>query len=217
MLAIIWAVKYFRPYIYGVKFTIVRDHKLLIWLMNFKEPSSKLIRWRLQFMEYNFEIIHKKASQNVIADALSRADPNLNHNETLTVKPCTTSEKRINEFNTQLILEIDTNTSCQTTTPFKQKLRKKYSQLSFDFDNIAKILKGTPKANRIRAFLADDNNSALIEKAFLTYFTHKKHFKIIRCKSLLHEIVGNPEQNKFIQEYHSNSNHRGIRQRLPFT
>lgn len=77
-------------------------------------------------MEYNFEITHKKGSQNVIADALSRADPNLNHNETLTGKPCPTSEKPINEFNTQLILEIDTNTSCQTTTPFKQKLRKKY-------------------------------------------------------------------------------------------
>lgn len=77
-------------------------------------------------------------------------------------------------------------------------------------DNIAKILKGTLKPNRICAFLADDNNSALIEKAFLTYFAHKKHFKIIRCKSLLHEIVGNPEQNKFIQEYHTNSNHRGI-------
>lgn len=87
MLAIIWAVKYFRPYIYGVKFTIVTDHKPLIWLMNFKEPNSKIIRWRLQLMEYNFEIIHKKGSQNVIADALSRADPNLNHNETLTVKP----------------------------------------------------------------------------------------------------------------------------------
>lgn len=61
MLAIIWAVQYFRPYLFCRKFTIVTDHKPLIWLMNFKEPNSKIIRWRLQLLEYDFEIIHKKA------------------------------------------------------------------------------------------------------------------------------------------------------------
>lgn len=82
MLPIICAVQYFRPYLFGRKFTIVTDHKPLIWLMNFKEPNSKIIRWRLQLLEYEFEIVHKKGSQNVIAGALSRADANLNHNKT---------------------------------------------------------------------------------------------------------------------------------------
>src|SRR5215471_5792617 len=33
-LAIIWAVKYFRQYICGVKFTIITDHAALKWLLN---------------------------------------------------------------------------------------------------------------------------------------------------------------------------------------
>ena len=33
-LAIIWAVKYFRPYLCGAQFTIITDHSALKWLLN---------------------------------------------------------------------------------------------------------------------------------------------------------------------------------------
>lgn len=45
LLAIIWAAKYFRPYLYGRKFNIIMDHKPLQWLFSYKDPSSKLLRW----------------------------------------------------------------------------------------------------------------------------------------------------------------------------
>lgn len=44
LLAIVWAVKYFRPYLFGRKFTIVTDHKPLQWLFSLKEPNSKLVK-----------------------------------------------------------------------------------------------------------------------------------------------------------------------------
>jgi len=44
LLAIVWAVKYFRPYVYGTKFKIVTDHKPLISLFNVNDPGSRLIR-----------------------------------------------------------------------------------------------------------------------------------------------------------------------------
>lgn len=72
LLAIIWAVKYFRPYLYGNKFTIYTDHRPLAWLYSLKEPNSKLIRWRLRLEEFNFDIKYKKGPQNTNADALSR-------------------------------------------------------------------------------------------------------------------------------------------------
>lgn len=72
LLAIVWATKYFRPYLYGRKFTIYTDHRPLIWLMNVKDPNSKLTRWRLKLEEYDYEIIHKKGKYNTNADALSR-------------------------------------------------------------------------------------------------------------------------------------------------
>ena len=65
-------MKYFRPYLYGRKFKIVTDHKPLTWVMNVKEPGSRLLRWRLQLEEYDYEIAYKKGSSNTNADALSR-------------------------------------------------------------------------------------------------------------------------------------------------
>lgn len=72
LLAVIWAVKHFRPYLYGKKFVIYTDHRPLAWLYSLKEPNSKLTRWRLRLEEYDFEIRYKKGQQNTNADALSR-------------------------------------------------------------------------------------------------------------------------------------------------
>lgn len=71
-LAIIYAVRKFRPYIYGRKFFIVTDHRPLTWLKNVSNPASILIRWRLELEEYEYEIIHKSGILNTNADALSR-------------------------------------------------------------------------------------------------------------------------------------------------
>lgn len=76
LLAIIWAIKHFRPYLYGQKFFIYTDHRPLAWLNSMKDPSSKLTRWRLSLQDYNFEIIYKNGKQNTNADALSRIKVN---------------------------------------------------------------------------------------------------------------------------------------------
>ena len=72
LLAIIWAVKVFRPYIYGRKFVIVTDHKPLTWLFGVKDPGARLVRWRLQLEEHDYEIVYKPGTQNTNSDALSR-------------------------------------------------------------------------------------------------------------------------------------------------
>ncbi|KAM0735324.1 Transposon Ty3-I Gag-Pol polyprotein [Formica fusca] len=72
LLAIVWAVKYYRPYLYGTKFKIITDHKPLVWLFNVADPGSRLIRWRLKLEEYDYEIVHRSGKTNTNADALSR-------------------------------------------------------------------------------------------------------------------------------------------------
>lgn len=216
MLAIVWVVKYFRPYLFGNKFTLVTDHKPVIWLMNFKEPNSKIVRWRLQLLEYDFEIIYKKGSQNVIADALTRADASFNHNESLpeTNFKCPKSENPHNDFNIQLIFKLDAQTSFTTVSPFKHKIRKEYRKPSFDFNETANILKQTLKPHRTSAVFADDHIFNIIERAFAIYFSHSSKFKMIRCLSFLLEISNNTDQNKMILDYHLNNNHRGINETL---
>lgn len=72
LLAIVWATKYFRPYLYGRCFTIYTDHKPLTWIFNVKDPSSRLMRWRLKLEEYDYKVVYKKGSLNGNADFLSR-------------------------------------------------------------------------------------------------------------------------------------------------
>jgi len=72
LLAIVWATRYFRPYLYGRHFKIITDHKPLTWIMNVKDPGSRLLRWRIHLEEFDYEIIHKRGSQNTNTDAWSR-------------------------------------------------------------------------------------------------------------------------------------------------
>lgn len=72
LLAIVWAVKHFRPYLYGQYFKIKTDHKPLVYLFGMKDPSSRLMKFRLVLEEYNFDVEYVKGSDNAAADALSR-------------------------------------------------------------------------------------------------------------------------------------------------
>ena len=44
----------------------------LKWLFGVKDPSSRLLRWRLRLEEYECTIEHCKGKENTAADALSR-------------------------------------------------------------------------------------------------------------------------------------------------
>ena len=37
-----------------------------------KDPSSRLLRWRLQLQEFEYNIVYKRGSSNTNTDALSR-------------------------------------------------------------------------------------------------------------------------------------------------
>jgi len=114
LLAIVWAVKHFRPYIYGTKFMIVTDHKPLIWLFSVSnDPGSRLIRWRLKLEEYDYEIIHKAGRANANADALSR---NVKRN---------TGEEEEEERNIHLIKD-DTDNLRIPTEKEKLQILKEY-------------------------------------------------------------------------------------------
>ncbi|PNF43128.1 hypothetical protein B7P43_G18013 [Cryptotermes secundus] len=72
LLAIVWACKHFRPYLLGRKFQIVTDHKGLTWIFNVKDPSSRLMRWKLLLEEHDYEIQYRAGQRNCNADSLSR-------------------------------------------------------------------------------------------------------------------------------------------------
>jgi hypothetical protein len=64
LLAIVWACKHFRPYLLGRKFQVVTDHKGLMWIFNVKDPSLRLIRWKLLLEEYEYSIQYRAGKRN---------------------------------------------------------------------------------------------------------------------------------------------------------
>lgn len=56
----------------GMTFKIVTDHMSLKWLMSQKDLTGRLARWSLKLQGFDFSIEHRKGSENVVPDALSR-------------------------------------------------------------------------------------------------------------------------------------------------
>jgi len=103
-LAIIYCTNHFRPYLYGKKFTIITDHKPLVWLHSIKDPSSRLWKWRTKLAEYEYEIQYKKGSLNNNADALSRNPPlaiTMPLHKELLVDPESSSDESLFSFPTE--------------------------------------------------------------------------------------------------------------------
>jgi hypothetical protein len=56
----------------GRKFQIITDHRRLTWIFNVKEPSSRLVGWKLLLEEYEYELQYRAGQKNCNADILSR-------------------------------------------------------------------------------------------------------------------------------------------------
>lgn len=75
-LAVLSAIEHWRCYLEnGLTFTVYTDHSSLKWFLNINNPTGRLARWGVRLSAYNFEIKHRKGSENVVPDSLSRSVP----------------------------------------------------------------------------------------------------------------------------------------------
>jgi len=68
----VYALHKFRHYLLGNMFTFFMHHMALVYLINKPQVSSKLARWFLLFVEYDFKIVYKHSRSHLMANALSR-------------------------------------------------------------------------------------------------------------------------------------------------
>jgi hypothetical protein len=68
--AIFHSVKKLKPLIRDIKFTLRTDHKNLTYINN--HASEKVMRWKLELQEYDFDIEHISGANNHVADGFSR-------------------------------------------------------------------------------------------------------------------------------------------------
>ncbi|GFV80753.1 retrovirus-related Pol polyprotein from transposon 412 [Trichonephila clavipes] len=75
--AIYTALNFFRPFLLGRKFKVFTDHKHLAGFLSNKNPSSKILHWKLALEEFNYDIHYIRGSLNSVADHLSRCINNI--------------------------------------------------------------------------------------------------------------------------------------------
>lgn len=63
----------FKHYLAGKKFRVRTDHKALTWMLNWKKPNTtQYCSWIADLQNYEFDIEHRKGTNHVNADVLSR-------------------------------------------------------------------------------------------------------------------------------------------------
>jgi hypothetical protein len=71
-LAVVFAIKKYRPYLEDKPFLLRTDNKCLLWLNGAKDSNTKLTRWSLLLQEFNFRIEHFPGKNNELPNVLSR-------------------------------------------------------------------------------------------------------------------------------------------------
>ena len=75
--ALLIAVRRFSVYFGSSHVLVCTDYNLLVYLGTMFLTNQKLMRWRLQLLEYELEIAHRQGKQNILPDILSRPDKKL--------------------------------------------------------------------------------------------------------------------------------------------
>ncbi|XP_075926286.1 uncharacterized protein LOC142929264 [Petromyzon marinus] len=75
LLAIVFFMQQYRPYLYGRHFTVRTDHAALQYALRVTQPSGQLSRWLEILQDYDFTTTYRKGARHTNADALSRLPP----------------------------------------------------------------------------------------------------------------------------------------------
>lgn len=70
--AVVFALKIWRHYLYGVHVDVFTDHKSLKYVFTQKELNLRQRRWLELLKDYDMSVLYHLGKANMVADALSR-------------------------------------------------------------------------------------------------------------------------------------------------
>lgn len=239
LLAIVWATKYFRPYLFGRKFKIVTDHKPLQWVMNLKEPNSRLTRWKLKLSEYDFTVIYKKGTSNTNADALSRIQiyneetssmianaserlPSVGHSSTASAHTSNESpilevpivDEPLNKFHRQICISVvgDIKKRPTASKPFDTHTRTAVQVSKTDLENdIVNVIKEYVNPKVKTALLINPPLAMYDIIPIIQDKFRSSSMNLVLTKREVENVREYLRQQEIIKNYHDGkTNHRGI-------
>lgn len=217
MLAIYWALKVFRNYIYGHKFKILTDHQPLTFSLSPRNANAKLKNWKSYLEEHDYEIVYKPGKSNVVADALSRVQinsltPTQHSAEDDDSNYIISTEAPLNGFRSQIIIETTTtNPETIITNPFPGYRRILIRRTKFDEQILTSILKEFCDPTKTNGLHTSEEILGQLQEVFKKYFSRPGLLKIRFTQTILRDVTDADEQEKIVRETHERA-HRGIQE-----
>ena len=219
-LAIIWATRKFKPYLYGTKFTLITDHMPLTFIKT-STKNSKILRWRLELEEFDYDIQFRTGKSNVVADGLSRKPENVTLFSTVSDQTNHSAddsddyfihfvERPINYYRNQIIFRISNIESIARETPFQGYQRIFILDNNYTEEKIVNYLRNyhNGKQTAIQAPLELVN---LIQEAHKNHFSAQGHF--VLTQNMVEDVALEERQDAIIAKEHERA-HRGINENL---
>ena len=72
LLGVLFALRTFRPYLFGRSFRLLTDHKSLTYMLERPKVSSVIFNWLDEILQFNFKIEHVPGILNLLPDKISR-------------------------------------------------------------------------------------------------------------------------------------------------
>ncbi len=229
-LAIIWAVNKFKCYLYGAKFTLVTDHKPLTFIKS-SEKNAKILRWRLELENFDYDVVYKEGRANVVADALSRkevdpielktepAELNLQsadsgESDAETVHSADTADeyfihfslRPLNGYRNQIIFRVGNIELEATEEPFPGFKRATISRPEFNNEIVTDFLRRYHNGKQ-SAILAPESLLQTIQESYRENFSQRGHFVMVG--SIVEDVANEVRQDALISQEHERA-HRGI-------
>lgn len=218
LLAIVWALKTLRNYLYGVKnLNIFTDHQPLTFAVSDKNPNSKLKRWKAFVDEHNANIIYKPGKENYVADALSRqsinalendaaSDAATIHSEISMTYTIETTDKPVNCFRNQIVIEEGDSPLSRTFIVFGEKTRHliQYSNK----ETLVAMISDVVKPDVVNAIHCDLPVLACIQSRLVELFPATK-FR--HAKRLVMDVFAKDDQKEIVILEHNRA-HRAAQE-----